>query len=144
MSVNTRFLEGPYLKRYETIAKSIEKVYEQVVKSVSKSLQYVPTVYVTPYVIQRKRVLEGTGFSLYETFFNLNFLDPDDLHRRALYSTIEFFEKFPKYVPAGFGHEIAHQISEGNRKLTKRDLLLEGEDPTRAIEEREARKNEAL
>ena len=142
MSVSIRYLDRQYLKRYKRIANSVESRYAEVVTSVKTHLPYSLNVYVTPFVIEDTEKLGPR--TTFRAYFNLNFYEPDDLSHRAIFTTLEFLEKFPQYIPAGFGHELAHQIAEGDRKMTKRDLELQLRNPLQAKEEQETRKNKAL
>jgi hypothetical protein len=146
MSVSTRCLEGAYLKRYQRISRHVDKAYVSLIEQLEQKvpLPYWPVAYVTPFVVQMKTTLPGTGQSLHRTFFNLTHPDVQDFNRMAVYTTIEFLEKFPEFTMAGLGHEFAHLIAEkGFVKLSLEDILAEA-NPLLAIQKKEARKDSAL
>jgi hypothetical protein len=146
MSISERYLEGAYLKRYEKIAKDVERLYSSLIRDIKSKvpLTYFPTVYITPFVIKKKTPIFGTGQSVYRTFYNLTYVDVENFDRMAVYSTIEFLEKFPKFIQGGLGHELAHFVAEKGMAGTSADDILRELDPLQAIHTKEARKDEAL
>src|SRR2546428_13916245 len=112
ISIDFRFMTGAYLKQYKSISSVLSESYRSVVEQVSTKfdLEYVPTVYVIPFVVQRDSMSPVTSKPPKITYFNLTAFDTDDPSHLAIYSSIEFLKKFPKYIRAGLGHELAHVI----------------------------------
>lgn len=125
MSVVERYLEGPYLRKYSLVSAAVKEGYRQALDAVADKarLPYAPNVYVVPFVVEKQSPIPGTGRSLRLTYFNFAFLDVDNFERHAIYSPLDFHERFPSYVAAGFGHELAHFIAEEARDMSLHELM---------------------
>jgi len=140
-------MTGAYLKLYKSLSSALDKSYRSVVEQISTKfdLEYLPTLYVIPFVVERMTPIPGTSESLKVTYFNFTTVNANELSRLAIYTSVEFLRKFPNYVRAGLGHELAHIIveKEAIREFPTRDLDP-FRDPTQEEATKEIRKDEIV
>jgi len=110
--VSSEYLVGEELARYGSIESTVKTVYVEVLSSIKDParLPYTPVLYVIPWIPMKKL---GRLARLY--YYNLMFADPKNFEKYAIFSVLNFLERFQKYIAGGLGHEIAHIIQTKGR-----------------------------
>jgi hypothetical protein len=97
----TEHLKGQYLKRSEKIRLKVQGEYANVFSCVQdpSKIPYAPRLYMIPFVVTKEQRRGSVPFKL--TYYNLLYIDPKEFDKFALFSSLDFLEKFPRYV-SGF------------------------------------------
>lgn len=94
-----------------------------VLSSITESamIPYIPVVYVMPFVIFKINQTKLGKFRVW--YYNMLGIDPSDFKRYAIFTSINFIEKFPKYGAGGLGHEVAHLLQTKGEVKVSVELL---------------------
>lgn len=136
--IASNYLTGKSLKRFESIRQTVVEAYEQVINSlIDKSvLPYYPTLYPTPFMLVKEYRIGSSLARRY--FYSITYPDANDFNKYAIYSTLNFLDRFPNYLVGGIGHEIAHVIVlKGRVEITKDGIVSVLRDRLSYIEAQE-------
>jgi hypothetical protein len=136
-TINAEYLKGDDINRFEKIRLVIENEYSKVLSSINEPARvpYIPTVYVIPWIVTRE-IAHMRRF-----YYSQMSFDPKDFERWAIFSSLNFLERFQDHIAGGLGHEIAHFLqTKGKVKISRKMLIQQMEDPyyAEARKEREA------
>jgi hypothetical protein len=94
-------------------------------------LPYIPVVYVISWVPMKELRSGSTIARLYH--YNLIFVDPKNFERYAIFSTLNFLDRFQDYIGGGLGHEVAHIIQvKGKIEVELLQIFQYIKDPIQA------------
>jgi hypothetical protein len=113
--VSSEYLAGEDLARYGRIESIVKTEYAEVLASIKDpaKLPYTAVIYVIPWVLiqeVKRGSMTARGYH-----YNLIFVDPKNFERYAIFSVLNFLDRFQDYISGGLGHEVAHIIQTKGR-----------------------------
>jgi hypothetical protein len=125
----------------------VERAYREAVDSIGKELvlPYEPTLYIIPFVVQKKIPSLTPGKSYLRTNLAFTFFDVDDFAKLGIYIPVTMLTLFSDYISGQICHELAHVIREAQTRIVgKKDIALILSDPVGADQNKEKRKDETI